>query len=111
MLDDDTAGRIILPDDLPRILGEKFISTTQLQKRMGVHREHAQSLISVLVENGMFVPWLAAQCPHCKFVWPHHEVEDQTNTDTDVFCPVCNMTTPIEFVDFYRVYQIIRWLE
>ena len=67
MRDDDTAGAPIPPSELPRIIGEKFISATQLHDHTGINKEHTRAVIDVLVQHELFVPWLAAQCPNCRF--------------------------------------------
>lgn len=109
--EDDTAGRLIPPNDLPRIMGVKFVSVSQLRDHMNTHKEHAEAMIDVLVENGMFVQWAAARCPNCSFIWPHHKADDKDGVGLKVFCPICNKTSPVEYVDFYNVYEVKRWME
>ena len=111
MRDDDTAGAPIPPSELPRIIGEKFISATQLHDHTGINKEHTRAVIDVLVQHELFVPWLAAQCPNCRFVWPYCKAEDEESIESKVFCPLCNEHTPSEYVDFYDVYQIVRLVE
>ena len=108
---DDTVGAPIPSTELSRIIGKKFVSASQLRDRIGLIPDHAQAVIRVLVDHGLFVPWLAAQCPNCLFVWPYCKVEDEEHIEESVFCPICNMSTPVQHVDFYEVYQIIRWVE
>ena len=90
-------------------MGVKFVSISQLRDRMAAHKTHTKALVEVLTENGMFVAWMAARCPNCHFVWPHHEAKDKKKIGPDVFCPICNKTSPIEYVDFYKVYEVKRW--
>lgn len=109
--DDDTAGLPIPPSELSRIVGDKFISTTQLHEHTGLNKAHTEAVIDVLVQHELFVPWLAARCPNCRFVWPYCKTEDEDSIESKVFCPLCNKHTPSEYVDFYEVYQIIKMVE
>lgn len=108
---DDTVGAPIPKAELSRIIGEKFVSASQLIERIGLGKDHARAVIKVLVDYELFLPWLAARCPNCRFVWPYCKVEDEHDIEESVFCPLCNKSTPVQHVDFYEVYQIIRWVE
>jgi len=104
---DDTVGKAILPSALRRVLGDKFVSESQIRTRMGKSKHLIRSVIDVLVSQRMFIPWIAVRCPACHYVWPYCKTEEEV--EAEVFCPICNETTPTEFVEFYDVYEVIAW--
>lgn len=104
---DDIVGRAIFPSELPRILGHKFVSESQVRSRMRSNAHLMPSIIETLVTKGLFVPWIAVGCPACRYVWPYCKTEEEIAPE--VFCPMCNETTPTEFVKFYDVYEVIAW--
>ena len=106
MQDDDAIGTAILPSELHRILGVRFISISQLAEKTNLNQKAATALIEALIEKQLFEEWLAPQCPHCRFIWPQYEKEE--DVEPEVFCPMCNNTTPVEHVAFFKAYKAIK---
>lgn len=109
---DDTVGAIIPPNDLPRILGIRFLSASQLFENAGITRDQALAVAHVMVQHGILEDWLAPECPNCLFIWPQHQRVDDFNSK--LFCPMCNETTPMKQVRLYTVFKIIKeppWMD
>jgi hypothetical protein len=109
---DDSAGAIIPPNDLPRILGLRFLSANQLFEQANITRDQALAIVHEMIQYGFFEEWLAPECPNCLFIWPQHQ--SVGDFKSKLFCPMCNESTSIEQVKLYKVYKIIKeppWMD
>lgn len=106
-MSENKVGKAIYPGDLYRVLGHKFVSASALRKKTNLDKEQTDKVIQVLIEQELLEYWLASECLYCKYVWPLcQRIEDITE---EVFCPMCNETTPAEYIQFYRVYHV-KWV-
>lgn len=101
----DIVGRPILPTNLDRVLGKKFVSESQLRENAGLTKHQSNKSIGVLIERGLLQKWVAPKCLACAYVWPEYPSED--DIEEEIFCPLCNETTPSEFITFYDVYKVM----
>jgi len=103
---DDTAGEAILPKDLSRVLGEKYLSINQMAEQTELPRNQVKAITEALVEQEFLEEWLAPECPNCHFVWP--EFQSEEDIEAEIQCPMCNEKTPSDMVPFYRVFKILK---
>jgi hypothetical protein len=102
---DDTVGEAIWPTKIP---GDYFFTTERLAREVGIGIHQAESIIEVLVQEGLLQPWFAPQCPNCDEVWAAYLGED--DIPVSIHCPFCGEGTPEHLMEFYLVYERLKTL-
>jgi len=105
----DTVGKAIFPADLPRVLGLRFFSKTQIAEKVDLKSSEAEAVISCLLSMRFIEAWEAVRCPDCGYMWPSvkaSEEEDDTQVPGSLCCPICNEDFSPKWV--YRVYKMLK---